>query len=749
MAPLKALFALGAGERGGAERALLALVRHLPEHGVEPTVAAMAEGPFIEELTHAGVDVVQLDPVPRLRTAWAVPSAITQLAAAARASGAEVIVGSGEKMTLLAVRAARRAGVQSAGWLHDAPGHTTSAHGIQRLLRTVAPDVAIASSRWMTEEFEARLGRDVACVPYGLELDDLVDVVPSLDVRAGWDGRTVFAFVGRLQHWKGVDVFLRAAGELHRRRADVGFLVVGGSLFGREQEYAASLPLLADELGLGESVRFLGHRADAVGVMAAADVIVHASREPEPLGIVVLEGMALAKPVIASRARGPEELIDDGRTGALTPQDDAQALAAAMEHMVVAGPAGRTRIGEAARVAFDGAWTAQAMARRFAGALLAGRSSLDIGLVAQNVVRGDGQGRFALELGRELAERGHRVTVHAHACDPELEALARFRRVRRAPGPQIVDDLAFLARATPRVRLASHDVVAILGPTALPAGDYVLTAQYSHRGWRNSWTGSGAPGLRLRISTAVSVVLEQVVARRAARVVTLSPQISDDLAPGHNAETVVVTNGVDLDEFTVPKASERQEARASLGLAADGLVVGFVGEYLTARKGLDPLLAAIAAGPPEEHLLIAGRGPDLTARLATLGLQDRVTVLGYVDPRELYRASDVVAVPSWYEPFSIVAAEAAASGLPVVVTRAVGAASVLDDGGVIIEAPTQGELRSALDELWADPERRRERGAAARRAAEGLRWERARRPAADAVESLGWLNRARTTGRGR
>lgn len=744
MRPLRALFALGAGERGGAERALLALVRHLPEHGVEPTVAAMAAGPFIDELVDAGVDVIHLAPVPRLRNAWAVPSAVTELARAARACDAEVIVGSGEKMTLVAVRAAHRAGVQSAGWLHDAPGHTSTARWIQRLLRTIAPDVAIASSGWMAEEFRARLRRDVACVPYGLELEDFAQVEPAADAVAGWEDRTVFAFVGRLQHWKGVDVYLRAAAEVHARQRAVGFLVVGGSLFGREQEYADSLPVLARELGLGDAVRFLGHRTDAVAVMAAADVIVHASREPEPLGIVVLEGMALCKPVIASRARGPEELIDDGRTGVLTAQDDAPGLASAMERLAAAGPTERARIGEAARAAFDVDWSAPAMASRFAAALRAGVGSLDVGLVAQNVVRGDGQGRFALELGRELAQRGHRVTLYAHSCDPELEALARFRRIRRTPGPQILDDVVFFASATPRVRRAHHDVVTVLGPTALPAGDFVVAAQYSHRGWRASWARSEAPGLRLRISARASMALESFVTRRARRVVTLSDQISHDLAPGHTAETTVITNGVDLDEFTEVTTSDRREARGSLGIAAEALVIGFVGEYLTSRKGLDPLLAAIARGPAEEHLLIAGRGPDLASRLDALGLRRRVTVLGYVDPRELYRACDVVVVPSWYEPFSIVAAEAAASGLPVVLTRAVGAAVFLGEAGIIIDQPDHSEIRRALDHLWADPAWRQQLGKRAREAAEGLRWDQARRPGADAVEALGWANRVRT-----
>jgi glycosyltransferase involved in cell wall biosynthesis len=204
-----------------------------------------------------------------------------------------------------------------------------------------------------------------------------------------------------------------------------------------------------------------------------------------------------------------------------------------------------------------------------------------------------------------------------------------------------------------------------------------------------------------------------------------------------------VANGVDVDEFAPASPSERLHARKRLGLPADALVVGFVGEYVTTRKGLAPLLDAVAKGPANEHLLIAGKGPDLSDRLAALGLTDRAAILGYVDPRELYRASDVVVVPSWYEPFSIVAAEAASSGLPVVVTRAVGAAAFLGDAGIVIESPTPEAIRSALDSLWADSKRRIALGRAARNAAEGLRWDRVRVAGADAVEAVGWENRAR------
>lgn len=368
-------------------------------------------------------------------------------------------------------------------------------------------------------------------------------------------------------------------------------------------------------------------------------------------------------------------------------------------------------------------------------------SPLDIALTAQNVRQGDGQGRFALELGRELAIRGHRLSVYAHSCDRELAEIATFEPLRQLPGPQILDDAAFLLSATLELRKRSHDAVVALGPTALPRGNFAMAAQFSHRGWRRSWDSGSRPAARFRMNALAAMRLEALVGRRASKIVALSREIGEDVAPGSRAEIVVVANGVDTSQFIPAEPAQRAEVRRLLGLPDAALVIGFVGEYQTARKGLEPLLEALRSGPSEERLLVAGRGPALDDRLEAMGVAEKVTVLGHAEPHALYRASDVVAVPSFYEPFSIVAVEAAASGLPVLLSRTVGAAKALGPGASIIDRPEAHLMRRALDELWSDPGRRVRMAAAARRAAEALSWERVRVPAADAVESLARANR--------
>jgi glycosyltransferase involved in cell wall biosynthesis len=136
-----------------------------------------------------------------------------------------------------------------------------------------------------------------------------------------------FGIVGNLLEWKGQKVFLRAA----RRVLDAvprALAVVVGDVQGGPPEYRRQLEALTRELGIEDRTVFTGFRRDVADVMAALDVVVHASVVPEPFGRVIAEAMALGRPVVASRAGGPLEIVVDGENGYLVPPGDEAALAA-------------------------------------------------------------------------------------------------------------------------------------------------------------------------------------------------------------------------------------------------------------------------------------------------------------------------------------------------------------------------------------------------------------------------------------
>jgi glycosyltransferase involved in cell wall biosynthesis len=162
----------------------------------------------------------------------------------------------------------------------------------------------------------------------------------------------VAGIVCRLDHWKGVETFLRAAAIAVRAVPQTIFVVAGGAIDGREA-FAQGLKALARELGIEKQVRFTGWRygpEEMPSLHAALDELVLASTWPEPFGLVVLEAMASGRAVIATRHGGPLELCVEGETALLVPPGNAEALAAAMTTLLVdrelakrLGTAGRLR----------------------------------------------------------------------------------------------------------------------------------------------------------------------------------------------------------------------------------------------------------------------------------------------------------------------------------------------------------------------------------------------------------------------
>lgn len=361
---------------------------------------------------------------------------------------------------------------------------------------------------------------------------------------------------------------------------------------------------------------------------------------------------------------------------------------------------------------------------------------IDVGLVAHNAVHQDGQGRAMVELAKALATAGHRVTVHTRRLAPELEPVVEWRRLPRDLGVGLLDDFFILAAATWSVRRCDHDVVVGIGPVVAPRCRFVFEAQFAQLGWRASWDDTSRPSRYHRLHNATAAWLEQRVVRRADVLMPTTSRLGDEVAGNRPLPTVVVPNGVDVDEYQPVGAEERRTTREALGIPADARVVGFLGEYHTGRKGLGPLVAAAALG--DEHVAVGGSGDTdwLASHAASHGATGRVHALGFRPSREVIAASDVVAVPSVYEPFSLVALEAAASSVPVVVSHVAGAAGHLGDGAVVLDDPRSvDEIRNALDKV-ADPDVAAAMGHAARAAAERLAWPLVMRRAVALVEGL-------------
>lgn len=164
------------------------------------------------------------------------------------------------------------------------------------------------------------------------------------------------AEVGRLCDVKGQRELIDAIARLPGAHA----VFVGADLEQRGA-YEHALRQRADELGVTDRVVFAGYRDDAARVVAAADVFALPSWT-EGLPLVVLEAMALGRPVVATTVGGTPELVADGETGLLVPPRDVGALTAALKR-VLDDEGLRRRLGKAGRLRVAERFSTEAMTR--------------------------------------------------------------------------------------------------------------------------------------------------------------------------------------------------------------------------------------------------------------------------------------------------------------------------------------------------------------------------------------------------
>src|SRR5262245_19768726 len=148
--------------------------------------------------------------------------------------------------------------------------------------------------------------------------------------------------IGRLSRMKGHALLLEAFAGVRERVPDAVLLFAGT---GEEEE---ALRRRAQELGLGESARFLGFREDVDDVLAALDVFVLASVRDEGINNALLEAMWHGLPAVVTRCGGLGEPVVDGQTGILVPVADPEELGRALGALL-SDPAERARLGTAAR----------------------------------------------------------------------------------------------------------------------------------------------------------------------------------------------------------------------------------------------------------------------------------------------------------------------------------------------------------------------------------------------------------------
>jgi glycosyltransferase involved in cell wall biosynthesis len=327
------------GAPGGAERALVNLASRLPDRGIEPMAVLLGDGPFRAWLEDAGCPVTVIS-AGRTRHLHRTAGVLHHLAALARQCDA--VVSNQSKGHVYGGLAAMRARCPEIWWQHAIPAWSR----IELIAALVPTNMIVCGSR-QAGAAQQRMtpGRNVRVIPPGTDVARIrAQAGSGARVRRAleWGDEPIVGIAGRLQPAKGQEQFLRAADLVARRHPRARFLVVGGAVLGWEGNYPDQLSDLATRLGLTGRIHFAGHQDDVYPWLDAMDVVVHASFN-ESFGLALVEAMALGKPLVATAAGGPTEIVEDGRSGLLVPAGDHVVLADAI-HRILDDPVLKARL---------------------------------------------------------------------------------------------------------------------------------------------------------------------------------------------------------------------------------------------------------------------------------------------------------------------------------------------------------------------------------------------------------------------
>jgi glycosyltransferase involved in cell wall biosynthesis len=354
-----------------------------------------------------------------------------------------------------------------------------------------------------------------------------------------------------------------------------------------------------------------------------------------------------------------------------------------------------------------------------------GATPCEVTIVAHDVGAVRGMERQISDLVLGLQRLGHRITIIARTCELPPEAEVAFHRVRGPGRPFVIAYPWFMLAGSIAVHRWRRGIVQSTGAIVLNHVD-VIAVHYCHR------VGSPTPSratpifrAQVKLAGALKRIGERLCfrARCADVFACVSEGIADEIRhyyPKLADRVVIVHNGIDTSSFAPGRHQMQARALRSANALPEGrLVAAFVaGEW--ERKGLAPLIRALALAR-DWDLVVAGGGDvaHYRALADSLGVGQSVHWLGVTrDVAAVYEMADAFVLPTSYESFSLVSFEAAASGLPILVTPVNGVRELIQDGhnGFLIGREPDA-IAARLGELSRDPALRSRLGRAARESA--------------------------------
>lgn len=338
-------------DAGGVERGTLEIAEAIAAAGYRSLVASSG-GRLVAELERLGARHI---PLPlATKSPWRIWRNAALIEALAKQEGVALIHARSRAPAWSALWAARRARIPFVTTYH-----ATYSEGFpgKRLYNSVMArgDRVIAISHHIADHIRATHGTGEDRLRVVLRGADarrfdpaLVPPARAAALRQGWGippGAPLILMPARLTRWKGQAVLVEALALLPGAHA-----VLAGDAQGRDA-YVQSLLTIAERLGVTQRIHLPGHVEDVPAALMAADVVIHASLEPEGFGRTIAEAQMMGRLVIASDLGAPRETVEHGVTGWRVAPGDPDALAAALREALSLPEDQRARMSAAARAA--------------------------------------------------------------------------------------------------------------------------------------------------------------------------------------------------------------------------------------------------------------------------------------------------------------------------------------------------------------------------------------------------------------
>jgi glycosyltransferase involved in cell wall biosynthesis len=551
----------------------------------------------------------------------------------------------------------------------------------------------------------------VHAIPNPIPLETMPPLHTRARVRAELDikdGEIAIGVIGKLVPQKGHRYLIEAAPAIVAYNPAVRFYFVGDGPLRSKLEQGAS------HVCPGR-FRFLGNREESARYALAMDIVVIPSIF-EGLPNVLLEALAVGKPVVSTAVGGCDEVIQDGENGILAQAGDAQSLIRCicrlLDHPEIAEQIGKRgqesvrRRFEANKVASEvGALieeasrkteaTSEDMARGRAVLLLI--SSSDVGgaqthvaWLAQDGLRNGIRMVVACPPGPllgKLLSNGAEVYVLRFGFLAAIRIASIVRKIRpkivhvHLLGAALHGTIGSLLANGPLIAYTVHNLVIYPGMKA--------------------WKRYMFPFITRMIARWIGQFI--VVSDEIGQFLVQSLRISQD-------KVRLIHNGISFSGLE-QLGSGSGDIRQKIGVATSCHLLGTVGR-ITFQKGHEFLIEALrslASEFPALHCIIVGDGDqreEIERLIREFRIQDRVHLVGFQqDVLSWYRAMDIVAFPSRFEGLPITVIEAAYAGRPVIATDVGGVKEIVQDGvtGLLVPPEDSIALVNGIRRLLNDP----------------------------------------------